>query len=777
MGTVQNGFDEELSRLASDLRELRIGRGNPPYRKLEARASKSGAGIRLPVATQSDAFRGKRLLSLDTLMALVRILYSYDEFGQETAVPPHNSPRLEPWRSRWRALASLQPAAPDRAKAVPWVDPDRAKAVPAVDPGHAKAVPGAAPWPAGPPAPPYTPTGGAGFSVAHRLTVHEYPNHGAVFSPDGRMLATVGGGDVHLWDPVRGRLVGEISPEEHVVAVAFSPDGRTLAMGDDQGAARLWDLSDLAPVGPALLGHEAAVGVLAFSPDGRVLVTAADDESVRPWNTATGEPDGNPYIGHFGEVRALVFLPGGDLLAGIKGRHVLRLWDPVAGAGVGEPMPGHENEVMAFSPDGRLLATVGLDGTRLWDAVTGGALGGPLVVPDGSTCGAAFSPDGRLLATACDDGTVRLWDTATGSRVGEPLAGSDMALHDVAFSSDGRMLAACGERDTVVVYHRNPVTTGSVPSLGARSAAAMLRQGHALALPAVSSGTGKPLGRLVFSPDGSRLLVQTADRRILTWDPETRARLPEVLKLPLGGPWGLEFPDDGGPAALWSREAPRTAPLVAPVSLLPHVAFSADGRLVATVGAGGLSLLPTAIDPADVADEGPDPVSDAFALALSPDGRTLVTAHDTKVTRWDLAPPEPTGRDLETYGPKLGAMALSPSGRLLAVGDLVGTLQLWDHATQRPPNQRLVAHAARVYDLAFSPNGRLLASAGADGVVKVLDTRTRGFAVHPPLTGHSGAVRGVAFSPDGSLLATAGEDGTLRFWVLPETDTRRARPR
>ncbi|GAA3114250.1 hypothetical protein GCM10020254_70900 [Streptomyces goshikiensis] len=101
-------FDEELAALAADLRRLRIVRGKPSYRELVARAEGSRAGIQLSMATLSDAFNGKRLVRIDTLMALVRILRSYDEFGGEVPVPGHNAPELAPRRRRWQAIAALQ---------------------------------------------------------------------------------------------------------------------------------------------------------------------------------------------------------------------------------------------------------------------------------------------------------------------------------------------------------------------------------------------------------------------------------------------------------------------------------------------------------------------------------------------------------------------------------------------------------------------------------------------------------------------------------------------
>ncbi|MDX3539848.1 WD40 repeat domain-containing protein [Streptomyces sp. MB09-01] len=800
-----SGFEEELSRLAGDLRQLRIERGNPSYRKLETRAAKSRTGLRLPVATQSDAFRGKRLLGLDTLMALVRILYAYDEYGRETTVPPHNSPRLEPWRSRWRDLAALQPSTPGRGRdaAPPAASqaadaPTDAKADATADTKAGARAGAIAAYRAGAraaaarraeaarvPPPPILPLPSraeeSGFFPARLVTSPANHPLGAVFSPDGRFLATRGEGVVQLRDAVHGRPVGEIDAGVRSVStMAFSPDGRLLATGADDCTARLWDLAAHAAAGPALLGHEEPITVVAFSPDGSVLVTAADDESVRRWDTATGEPAGPPLIGHFGEVGALAFLPDGGLLAALRGKHVIRIWDLTAGASVGEPLIGHRGAVhgMAFSPDGRVLATVGADGARLWDTATGAAVAGPLGGPDRFTRGVAFSQDGRLLATGCDDGIVRLWDPATGAPDGTPLTGDGRPVHSVAFAPNGRVLAACGESGTMVIHHLDPDVASRAPSpLGSRALTAALRQGHAVPLPAASSKAGTPLRRLAFSPDGGRLLVRTADRTVLTWDPVTRNLLPEVLLLPADSPWGLEFPVEGGPAGLWTPDLTLSTPLIRPVSLKEGVAFAPDGRWAAMVNGTGRILFWDADAGLGATARVPDGVSDLYALAVSPDGRTMAGAFDEKVALWDRTARDASGLELGAHWTSIRTLAFSPDGRLLATGDIGGNTRLWNLPAGPSRSLKLSGHTGQVYDLAFSPDSRLLASAGADGTVQLWNTHAGESVGSLPLTGHTGAVRGVAFSPDGSLIASAGEDGTLRFWVLPGPHEPTARPR
>ena len=115
---------------------------------------------------------------------------------------------------------------------------------------------------------------------------------------------------------------------------------------------------------------------------------------------------------------------------------------------------------VAFSPDGRRLASASLDDTiRLWDAATGQPIGEPLRGPDNAVRGVdtlvavvAFSPDGRRLAWTNGDKTIRLWDAATGQPIGEPLRGHDHGVTSVAFSPDGRRLASGSADKTIRLW-------------------------------------------------------------------------------------------------------------------------------------------------------------------------------------------------------------------------------------------------------------------------------------------------------------------------------------
>ncbi|MDX1414140.1 MAG: hypothetical protein R3293_08110, partial [Candidatus Promineifilaceae bacterium] len=559
---------------------------------------------------------------------------------------------------------------------------------------------------------------------------HDNGTKEAVFSPDGRRLATAGkDGLAKVLDVESGQELAVFTghqedwvfdpDDNYVETIEFVPDGSRVASMGENGMLRIWD----AESGEELLAINADfdvdffegggfAGGIAFTPDSARMARGFGDGSARVWDTTTGEEiitvkghGVEPTIEDNYGVSNVEFSPDGSRLVttGMDAEPKAIVWD----INTGEQLTTLDRNASSisharFSPDGALIATTETSSTsHIWDAATGELLQSFEHGRDGIR----FTPDGAALATAGTDGSVRIWDIASGEEI-ITLAGHPGGISSIDISPDGTQAVTVDGNGNI-----------RISDLGLAHESFTYDVGYLF------------LTKVIYSPDVTRLAT-------------------------LGG--------RDGTAHIWdASNGQKLLTLEGHQEWVGDIIYSSDGSLLATASDDGTARLWDAEtgESLQIFAGHDDWVN---MVALNPDDTLLATAgQDRKVIIWDIASGEIV-HTLEPFEDSIWSIRFSPDGSRLATGinHLDPRVRIWD-VDSGQEILALTGHEHWVNDVVFTPDGSRILTTSGDGTARIWDADSGEELLF--MTAPS-EMRSGDISPDGQLIVTGEVGGHIKLW-------------
>jgi WD40 repeat protein len=554
------------------------------------------------------------------------------------------------------------------------------------------------------------------------------------FSPDGQYvvsggcgheLANSGGscaqGSVRVWEIATGKEIVNMTHDDHVNSVKFSPDGKYVVSGSYDDTARVWDATTGKEI--SRMTHDDAVNSVAFSPDGKYVVSGSDDHTARVWDATTGKEISR--MTHDYEVFSVAFSPDSKYVVSGSWDMTARVWDAVTGKEISRMTHNSSVLSVAFSPDGKFVVSAGCEqassglcaqGSALvWDVVTGKEI--TRMMHDDIVNSVTFNPDGKYVASGSDDKTARVWDAITGKEISRMT--HDSTVNSIAFSPDGGYVVSGSWDGTARVWE---------------------------------VGTGKEIARMMhddrvnsiaFGPDGKYVVSGSWDGTVRIWRGFTENEITRKLH---------DYP-------------------------VASVIFSPDSKYVVSLGCTrrehNWPCSPSYARAWETATgkEIAHMLHEGFmnSAAFSPNGKYVVSGGCDQPNEyyyscsqgsarvWEIS----TGKEIARMLHKrtVTSVSFSPDSMYVVSGSYDDTARVWNATTGKEISR--MTHSGTVNSVAFSFDGKYVVSGSADGSARVWEANT-GKEIASML--HEQTVTSVSFSPDSMYIVSGSYDNTARVW-------------
>ncbi len=488
----------------------------------------------------------------------------------------------------------------------------------------------------------------------------------------------------------------------------------------------------------------------------------------------------NRLEGHQQKVGIIAWSPDGKMLASGSADGTIKLWNEDGKELKTFKHNSRDVYSVAWSPDSKMLAFGSRDGTiKLWNKD-----GQELKMLKGhkdEVLSVAWSPNGKILASGSRDGTIKLWN-----KDGQELKTlkHSSVVRSVAWSPDGKILASGSADKTIKLWNKDgqelktlkhSAEVWSISFSPDRTLLALVSGSDAKTIKLWSAVDGKELWShkahsdyvrsVVWSPDGKMLASASIDKTVKLWSLEGKElrtiKNSSWVESAAWSPDGkmLAWGSNDGSIKLWALEGKELKTLTGHDDVVRSVNFSADGRMLAS-GSDDNTVKLWNIEGKELPRIQGSHRDKVYSVAWSPDGKMLAWGSADKTIKvWSLV-----NGDKELWKHKersnVRSVSFSPDGQLLA-STSGSTIKLWNKDGKEIAT--LKGHKQEVLSVSFSHDGQMLASGSRDSTIKIWNKDGKELKT---LRGHRGEVRSVAWSPDGKMLASGSTDKTIKLWSL-----------